>query len=92
MGHNVLPMLITISRQYGAGGSEVARLVAASLGWAVLDNEIVERVAQRAGLAPDIVAREDEAAPTFVERLARALVIEPGNRRALRTAETLKRP
>ena len=66
-------MVITISRQYGAGGSEVARLVATSLGWAVLDNEIVERVAQRAGLAPDIVAREDEAAPTFVERLARAL-------------------
>ncbi|HMV33726.1 MAG TPA: cytidylate kinase family protein, partial [Gemmatimonadales bacterium] len=66
-------MLITLSRQYGAGGSEVARLVADALGWSVLDNEIVDRVAQRAGVAPEVVAREDERAPTFVERLARAL-------------------
>ena len=66
-------MLITLSRQYGAGGSEVARLVAVGLGWSVLDNEIVERVAARAGLAPEVVAKEDEQAPTFVERLTRAL-------------------
>jgi cytidylate kinase len=66
-------MLITISRQYGAGGSEVARLVAAGLGWTVVDNDIVDRVAQRAGLAPEVVAKQDERVPGFVERLARAL-------------------
>lgn len=66
-------MLITISRQYGAGGSEVARLVAAALGWSVVDNEIVDRVAERAGLAPEVVAGQDERVPGFVERLARAL-------------------
>jgi CMP/dCMP kinase len=66
-------MLITISRQYGAGGSEVARLVAERLGWSVVDNDIVDRVARRAGLAAEIVARQDERIPGFVERLARAL-------------------
>ncbi|HWA16708.1 MAG TPA: cytidylate kinase-like family protein [Gemmatimonadales bacterium] len=66
-------MLITISRQYGAGGSEVARLVADRLGWTVVDNEIVDRVAQRAGLAPKTVAEQDERSPGFVERLAQAL-------------------
>jgi cytidylate kinase len=66
-------MLITISRQYGAGGSEVARLVAERLGWTVVDNEIVDRVARRAGLAPEVVAEQDERAPGFVERLALAL-------------------
>jgi cytidylate kinase len=66
-------MLITISRQYGAGGSEVARLVAERLGWSVVDNEIVDRVARRAGLAPEVVAAQDERSPGFVERLARAL-------------------
>lgn len=66
-------MLITISRQYGAGGSEVARLVATRLGWSVVDNDIVDRVAERAGLAADVVARQDERVPGFVERLARAL-------------------
>jgi cytidylate kinase len=66
-------MLITITRQYGAGGSEVARLVAERLGWTVVDNEIVARVARRAGLTPEIVAEQDERVPGFVERLARAL-------------------
>jgi len=66
-------MLITISRLYGAGGSEVARLVAERLGWTVVDNEIVDRVARRAGLASDVVAEQDERVPGFVERLARAL-------------------
>ncbi len=66
-------MLITISRQFGSGGSEVARLVAEALHWQVVDNEIVDRVAHRAGLTPDAVAEQDERAPGFVERLARAL-------------------
>ena len=67
-------MLITISREYGAGGSEVAARVARSLGWRVVDNELVERVAARAGLAPEDVARREERVSTFIERLARALV------------------
>lgn len=66
-------MLITISRQFGAGGSEVARRVAAALGWRVVDNELVEQVAARAGLPPERVAAREERCPTFVERLARTL-------------------
>jgi cytidylate kinase len=66
-------MLITISRQYGAGGSEVARRVAAALGWRVVDNELVEQVAVRAGLPPERVAEREERVSTFVERLARTL-------------------
>ncbi len=66
-------MLITISRQYGAGGSEVARQVAARLGWSVIDNDIIDRVARRAGMQPEVVADLDERVPGFVERLARAL-------------------
>jgi cytidylate kinase len=66
-------MLITISRQFGAGGSEVARRVAAALEWRVVDNELIEQVAARAGLPPERVAARDERCPTFVERLARTL-------------------
>ena len=66
-------MLITISRQYGAGGSEVARRVAAALGWRVVDNELVEEVAARAGLPAQDVAEWEERAPSFAERLARTL-------------------
>lgn len=66
-------MLITISRQYGAGGSEVARRVATALGWRVVDNELVEEVAARAGLPAAQVAEREERVPSFAERLARTL-------------------
>ena len=67
-------MIITISREYGAGGSAVAARVAERLGWRVVDNELVERVATRAGLAPQEVADREERVPTFIERLAHTIV------------------
>ncbi|MDP9144880.1 MAG: cytidylate kinase-like family protein, partial [Actinomycetota bacterium] len=66
-------MLITISRQYGAGGSTVAGLVARRLGWSVIDNELIDRVAARAGLSPQEVAAKEETAPGFFERIVLAL-------------------
>lgn len=40
----------------------------------MVDNELVERVAARAGMAPEDVAQLEERGTTFVERLARTLV------------------
>jgi len=69
------PPVITITRQYASGGSEVARLVAAELRWDVIDNEFVDEVARRAGLPPDAVAQREERAPGLLERLARTLAV-----------------
>jgi cytidylate kinase len=66
-------MFITISREYGAGGSVVARMVADTLRWRLVDNQVVEEVARRAGLTTDDVARREERGPSFIERLSRAL-------------------
>ena len=66
-------MLITISREFGAGGSDVARRVADELAWRVVDNELIDRIAERAGVPAAEVAEHEESAPGFVERLARAL-------------------
>ena len=66
-------MIITISRQFAAGGSEVARRVAARLGWRLVDNELIEQVAEQAGLPREEVAQREERAPGFLERLVRAL-------------------
>jgi cytidylate kinase len=66
-------MLITVSREYGAGGSEVARRVADALGWRLVDNELLERVAARAGISPEDMAGIEERTPSFIERLARVL-------------------
>ena len=65
--------VVTITRQFGSGGSSVAKLVAQALGWAVIDNEFVDEVAQRAGLPKETVAALDERAPSLMQRLVRAL-------------------
>jgi cytidylate kinase len=66
-------MLITISREFGAGGSLVAGQAARALGWRLVDNDFVARVAERAGLPEATVALSDERAPGFREWLLRAL-------------------
>ena len=65
--------VITITRQYGAGGSKIAELIAQRLGWTVVDNEFVEEVARRAGLPVETVAAREERAPSLKERLVSAL-------------------
>jgi cytidylate kinase len=67
--------VITVTRQYGAGGSEVARRVAALLGWTVIDNEFVSAVAAQAGLPDETVAANEERVPSLMARLARALAV-----------------
>ena len=67
--------IITISRLFGAGGSEVAGRTAEALGWTLLDNALVERVAERLGVtAEDVVARQ-ERVPPLAERLAETLAL-----------------
>ncbi len=65
-------MFVTISRQYAAGGSQVADLVARELGWTVVDNAFVEEIAARSGYAPEDVASLEERVPTFMERFAQS--------------------
>lgn len=67
--------LVTITRQYASGGSDVALLAAQQLGWTLIDNEFVEAVARRAGLPADEVAQREERAPGLLERLARTLAV-----------------
>src|SRR2546425_8081656 len=69
------PPVITVTRQYGSGGAEVARLVAERLGWELVDNQFVEEVARRAGVPPAEVAQREERAPGLLERLARTLAV-----------------
>lgn len=65
--------VITISRMYGSGGSEVAERVATKLGWPLWDNAMVDAVAERSGLPRAEVSAQDERVPSMVERIASAL-------------------
>lgn len=83
-------MLITIGRQYGAGGSSVARMVAERLRWTVVDNTLIDRVAARAGLTPQEVAAQEETSPGLFERIALALVASSQEILTPESAEALK--
>src|SRR5437867_2809936 len=68
-------MIITISRMFGSGGSDVAARVAKELGWTLLDNAVIDAVAQRLGLPRAEVSSRDEHVPSLVERIASALTM-----------------
>jgi cytidylate kinase len=67
--------IVTISRQYGSGGSEVAERVARSLGWKLYDNAVVDEVASRLHMTPAEVAAREERVPSLVERMASAMAL-----------------
>src|SRR2546430_392775 len=60
--------VITVTRQYASGGSDVAHRVAVALGWTGIDNEFVDQVAERAGLPAAEGAQREERAPGLLER------------------------
>ena len=66
--------VITISRQYGSGGSTIAKLTAEHLGWQLVDNQFVDRVAEELNLPPEEVASRENRRPSLIERLAANLV------------------
>jgi cytidylate kinase len=65
--------VVTISRQYGAGGLRVAPLVAAALDFRLADRELVEEAARRLGVDPEVAQGWDERAPALIEELGLAL-------------------
>ncbi|HEY3013296.1 MAG TPA: cytidylate kinase-like family protein, partial [Gemmatimonadales bacterium] len=74
--------VITISREYGAGGSELGVLLGERLGWPVLDHELVRQLAARLSCEEGEIKAMDEHAPSFLERLAAAAVITAPESRA----------
>jgi len=51
---------ITISREPGSGGSEVARRLAADLGMDLIGAQIIQQVAERSGISEKVIASLDE--------------------------------
>jgi cytidylate kinase len=51
---------ITISREPGSGGSEIARRLAADLGMDLIGAQIIHKVAEQAGVSDKVVASLDE--------------------------------
>lgn len=67
--------IVTVSRMFGSGGSEVAERIAHELGWQLLDNAFVEEVAARLGTPPAEVEAREERVPSLAQRLAATLAL-----------------
>ena len=68
-------MIITISRMFGSGGSDVAARVARTLGWTLLDNAVIDAVAERLGVSREEISEQEERVPSLAERLASTLMM-----------------
>jgi len=58
---------ICISREAGAGGGAIARMVGRRLGWKVFDHELLEAIAHRMQTTVDEVRTFDELAPSVIQ-------------------------
>jgi cytidylate kinase len=72
MSASVTPML-TISHQYGSGGSQIARELGDRLQWSVWDKEIVRKMATDYQLEETDVEIKDERVASFIEKLVGVL-------------------
>lgn len=57
---------VTISREYGSGGGEIALRLAERLGWRLVDHEVIKQIAQRLGVEEEDAAAHDEHAESWV--------------------------
>ena len=58
--------IITIEREYGCGGGEIAQLLATRLGWKLWDQRLTEEIARLAHCSKAVVeAREERNDPLY---------------------------
>jgi cytidylate kinase len=65
--------MLTVAREYGSGGASVARALATRLGFRLLDQALVAKIAEAARVDPGVAARLDEQVDPWLHRLGRSL-------------------
>ena len=55
--------IITISREFGSGGRFIGEEIAKNLGMVYYDKDIIDRIAEESGLAPDFIKESAELSP-----------------------------
>jgi len=65
--------VITISREYGSGGGQVAKILAARLGWRLIDDAFIAEIARSIRASPEAVRSHEEMVDPWFHRIVRAL-------------------
>ncbi|MGD8492047.1 MAG: cytidylate kinase family protein, partial [Desulfobacterales bacterium] len=69
--------VITISRQYGAGGKTLGKMIAAELGFEFADSEIIAKVAEMANVSTHWVETVEKEAGGKLSRFVSRMVSRP---------------
>jgi cytidylate kinase len=95
-------VIVTVSNEYGSGALEVAKQVAAALGYEYVDQQLPVVVAKQLRVTPEAVEANEDASPTLGERfltgleratpeLAEASAAEPFDEELLRAVQDVVR-
>lgn len=63
--------VVTVAREYGSGGGPIARKLADRLGWDLLDNALITRIARAANIDRRVCEHFDEAVDSWMQRLTK---------------------
>lgn len=66
--------IVTIEREYGCGGSEIAALLAQRLGWKLWDQLLTEEIARLAHCSQAVVEQREERTDPFYYRLFKSFM------------------
>jgi cytidylate kinase len=72
-----MPIVITISRQLGSGGSYIGKRVAQRLGYAYIDRQILQQAARELGVDEAVIAARDERLQNFWQHLLTIFALGP---------------
>src|SRR5512143_3102477 len=75
-----MPMIrtITLAREYGSGGGQIAERVARRLGWELIDRNLIEEISEKFHLNVSAAQKLQERGSWWLERIARAVWMESG--------------
>ena len=60
--------IITVAREYGSGGKDIAKIIADRLGYDCVDKELIAEIAHAAGVSEDVVEQLDEVGESAIRR------------------------
>ena len=66
--------IVTIEREYGSGGGEIAQLLANQLGWKLWDQLLTEEIARLANCSKAVVERREERTDPLYYRLFKSFL------------------
>ena len=64
---------LTISREYGSGGGEIADIIAKELGWRLVDKDLIGEISRTEKVSPSEVAAFDEKVDPWIHRITRTV-------------------